>query len=1038
MLKRIAGALAAGACLSAVAMAAAPAAAHAQAGTYNVPAGTLRQALDVYARQSGRQVIYRSDDVRGARSPGARGGLSADAALQAILSGTGFSARTDASGAVAIVRSGEADAGSAAAENGSAEGAATPEILVIGNPSLNADIRRTENDAQPYVVFSKDDIRRSGASSIDDFLRTRLTQNTQSQSAESVEVAGNGALDGNNGRINLRGLGTNQTLVLVDGRRVPGIGGFDLNQPNITGIPIGAIERIEVLPATAGAIYGGGAVGGVVNIILRRDYTGVELQADYGNTFDGATGDLTLGVAGGFHLGSTRISFSGSRARTADLMLDDRLEFIDRSRNLTLANNPAAILAATVPLAGATSNICASIATGTGRCNGALLVLDNGTPLNASTTFVPVGYLGPIAAGDGGAAFVANAGRYNLAPPEGISLSRGSRRDSFNVNVRQPVTNTLELFADGSWDRVRARFETLASLVTLLQANDPNNPFRQPIRVNVPLSAIFTRVQQRIESVRLSGGAILRLSNNWSMSLEQSWSRSRSASSVESTTSNAATRTLATTIATSDVNVVASPDFSAVLVRNLNEAGPIDTNLVDTVVRVSGSPFALPAGAVTLSVLAERRLEQIDDWLQALPLSVPPNYTATPSRRQRVESLYAESLIPIVSARNGIPAIRTLELQTSIRFDRYTTRSSLDLFTLANPTDPLPPANYATNRVQSVDFLIAGRYEPVRGLVLRASYSTGFLPPSLTQLNSTTIANNAANYGGITDPRRGNELLIGNAAGLITDTSGGNPDLRPEDSRSFSFGVIVEPVQIPGLRLSADYVAIDKRDEIIGFIGLQTILDNEDRFPGRITRGAPLPGDPVGYAGPVIAIDQTAVNVSRSRVRAWDFRLDYRFQLSRFGEFSLHAVGTRQTRFERSLLAGDAFISSLDFADGPLRWRGNLGAAWTLGGLSVSWNMQIYNSYRLCGSTNSASNCATKVANQGADRVPSQSYHDLYVRYEFGDGSILANTDIAVGINNLFNHLPPVIGQSLAVDGTYSPYGDPRLRRFVASLRRRF
>src|SRR5262249_9293075 len=152
---------------------------------------------------------------------------------------------------------------------------------VKGSKSINADIERTEDDSQPYVVFSADDIRESQASTLEDFFKARLPM---SASQGTTRQTANGD---NTSSINLRGLGANQTLIVVDGRRLPGLAsGFNSLQPDINGIPLAAIERIEVLPSTASGIYGGGATGGVINIVTKKSYSGVEMGATYGNTFD--------------------------------------------------------------------------------------------------------------------------------------------------------------------------------------------------------------------------------------------------------------------------------------------------------------------------------------------------------------------------------------------------------------------------------------------------------------------------------------------------------------------------------------------------------------------------------------------------------------------------------------------------------------------------------------------------------------------------------------------------------------------------------
>src|SRR5262249_39163857 len=152
----------------------------------------------------------------------------------------------------------------------------------------------TKDAPQPYVVFDRREIQRSQATNLEDFLRTRLPMNAAATSA--AQVTGQSITRSS---IDLRGLGENQTLILVDGRRMPAVAqaAGSVSQPDINGIPLAAIERIEVLPSTAGGIYGGSATGGVVNIILRRDFRGVEGKATYENTFDSDAGAMRLDVS---------------------------------------------------------------------------------------------------------------------------------------------------------------------------------------------------------------------------------------------------------------------------------------------------------------------------------------------------------------------------------------------------------------------------------------------------------------------------------------------------------------------------------------------------------------------------------------------------------------------------------------------------------------------------------------------------------------------------------------------------------------------
>ena len=235
--------------------------------TFDIPAQDLDAALKKFGQTTKRQIVYDGRKVRGLRSYALKGEYSARDALARLLEGSGYQMRIGQSG-VLIVDSAAytaAQAGNAGAGDGEPgpDERGIADILVIGSTSQNADIRRTEDDAQPYVTFDQKDIQNSQAVTLEDFLRTRLPSNAQqgSESQRTSQVASNGP-PSTRSSINLRGLGTNQTLILVDGRRLADVSIQDRNsqaltgsgQPDINGIPLASIERIEVLPSTAGGI----------------------------------------------------------------------------------------------------------------------------------------------------------------------------------------------------------------------------------------------------------------------------------------------------------------------------------------------------------------------------------------------------------------------------------------------------------------------------------------------------------------------------------------------------------------------------------------------------------------------------------------------------------------------------------------------------------------------------------------------------------------------------------------------------------------
>lgn len=287
MIRNVTAALACGVCIVALA-----APAQAQTRAFRIPAGNLKSALDAYARQSGRQVIYKVDDIRRARSPGVSGTLSPDAALDALLVGSGFAARTDSSGAVAIVAAGQsphvANAGPSSEEDIGRAG----DIVVTGSRIRGAP------PASPLIVVTRQDMDNAGQHDLGEVVRS-IPQNFaggQNPGAGTRTGVGSGDTNGGSSTLNLRGIGSDATLTLLNGHRLStnGNGGVD-----ISAIPLGAVDRLEILTDGASALYGSDAVGGVANVITKKGYDGLSASALYGAATDGGYEQQQFSVGGG-------------------------------------------------------------------------------------------------------------------------------------------------------------------------------------------------------------------------------------------------------------------------------------------------------------------------------------------------------------------------------------------------------------------------------------------------------------------------------------------------------------------------------------------------------------------------------------------------------------------------------------------------------------------------------------------------------------------------------------------------------------------
>lgn len=312
---------------SAIVMMAAPAHAQAQEREYNIPAGDLKKALDAFGRQAGAQVIYRSDDIRGIKSKGIKGKASADQALDAILAGTGFSARKDVSGAFAITglqsRTERADQ---ARSPDASEGEDAQEIVVTGT-----NIQGVYPTASPVQVYTSKDIARTGATTTEQFV-AKLPQNLGTVSPFGSGTAARESVSG----VDLRGLGVGTTLVLMNGRRVSLTNRGQTADLSL--IPVSAIKKVEVLTDGASAIYGSDAIGGVVNFVLRDDFDGAETRLSYGGVTSGGLeqGNFTQTFGKQWGSGRALISFDAFKATPLDR--DDR-DYAAATRPGTLTPN---------------------------------------------------------------------------------------------------------------------------------------------------------------------------------------------------------------------------------------------------------------------------------------------------------------------------------------------------------------------------------------------------------------------------------------------------------------------------------------------------------------------------------------------------------------------------------------------------------------------------------------------------------------------------------------------------------------------------
>ena len=320
--------LVAGGLLAAAGGSSAAVAAQAEAAAdYDLPAQDLGDTLRSIARIAQREILFAADSVEGRKAPPVRGHLTIDEAIREALLGSTLVAEHRA-GAVLVRQS--------------SSSAPTPPAGQPTNGTITVTGTRIRGggSTSPVIVTTRRELEEAGVSDLAGFTRM-LPQNFTG--GQNPGVAGGGEQAGqsninNSATLNLRGLGPDATLTLINGHRTA----YDaLNQGiDISAIPLAAVDRIEVIADGASALYGSDAVGGVANIILRRDYDGLETSARAGLSTGGGNVQQEYSAVAGKRWGSGGFMLALDHSRATPIYADQRsyTRNLDPSLTLTLRN----------------------------------------------------------------------------------------------------------------------------------------------------------------------------------------------------------------------------------------------------------------------------------------------------------------------------------------------------------------------------------------------------------------------------------------------------------------------------------------------------------------------------------------------------------------------------------------------------------------------------------------------------------------------------------------------------------------------------
>lgn len=885
-------------------------------------------------------------------------------------------------------------------------------ISVTGSRLKRTDIE----GASPVIEVSRDDIDRIGLADLGDVIR-QLPVVTGSPLSSRTNNGGDGSTS-----VDLRGIGRVRTLVLINGRR-------DISGNDFSTIPLSIVDKIEILPQGASAIYGADAVAGVVNIITRRDFTGVELTG-YTSTHPGLgtnlaaaeVGDPALEGTDGENYRASIVLGGGSKKGrfTAGIEYNRQNEVYQGNlRERYLVDALSFTDLEDVALAG--ENAFGVDVNG----NGTPGIVLGGSSAQLNGFFnVPEG--GPFDAGlytigdDGQPRPRVASDAFNFGPVNYVQTPFVRNNAFFSGDYALDSGQTV--YTEVRYARRRSE-QALAPLPYFSLFDPPGvipadnffNPFGVDIsdvrrRVSEVGNRAFTQ-ERSLNQLTLGVTGELGFVDGWTWDAFYQYGRfqqtdvdggqfvgSRLANalgpSFQDDEGNIRCGTPTAVIA----NCVPLNMFGQVGTISQEMLNYVSADLVDFFegsrnlanVSFSGPIMALPGGDMVGAVSLETREEKFTytpDSGKATE-SVTGNAGEGLSGGYEVDSLSLELAVPLL---RGVAGAEALELSFGFRQDDYSTVGS--------------------NNVFQASLL----WQPIESVVARASFAEVFREPTIVELfspqsdNFPQYTDPCSNgnidqpdnnvYATLTPEQQAQCTANGVAEGGYFQSNaqprgrvGGNPNLSPEEGDTFNIGVVWDPEFLPGLAFTLDYFSIEL-ENAIATIAEQSIVSRcirelDDASCALITRF------PDGQINSVVALSQ---NIGSETAKGFDFGVSHLANTDK-GTFKTRLLVTKLEERESTVTTPvDAVGMFVEASEGLVRgvypeYKANLTMDWSQGPMGASINVDYIDSV------------TEELAEDLFRDVDSVAFVDLALRYNLGGNALFT-----FGVNNIFNEPPPFI-----------------------------
>ncbi|MGF7148411.1 outer membrane receptor protein involved in Fe transport [Sphingomonas zeicaulis] len=868
------------------------------------------------------------------------------------------------------------DAAGGAAEAGS-------DILVTGSRIRRQDIA----GVGPATVVSAEQIESTGIVNIETLLQ-RLPANAGfAGNQTSAYWTGNGY---GTAQVNLRGLGIKRTLVLLNNRRLVAGGTGANSSPDLNMIPVVALARTDVLKDGASAVYGADAMAGVVNLITRTDFDGIGISGRTGVTERGDGADYVVDL------------LLGKRGSRGGILVAATWQKTD---GVNMASRAPCSLAETTPGALSCVNSASTI--------GGRAVLPNGQQINFNQ----------VPGGDGDFFEPYSAARHNFNSNPYLYAVSPIERITTAAFADYELTDGIQAFGEFLYThRKTNQIATPGTLRNLaISAANPTNPTGQNIvlvqrRLAEPGPREF---YQRTDTWQGTAGLRGKLANDWAWEVAGAYGRN---TGVDGSTNVANLQNVANSLDLSKCGTSAIPcaDYLGfgdltpqaldyILFTSRDTGG---NSLLSLTADLNGDLFRLPAGAVSFAGGITYREEK--GWRNPDPLTVAgianTNQQSPISGKVKTKEAYLEISVPVLK---DLPLIRALTVDGAVRYSDYNLFGS--------------DWNYKF----SADWMV------VEGLRMRGTYGTGFRVPNVPELfggvseGNLTTTDPCSRYGTSTNP-----TLVANcrASGVpanytqlgttILTTVGGNQNLRPETSKSWTIGTVIQPSRIvPGLSLTADWFDIDISGAIRAIPGSTKLsvcyasANLSHPFCGDFTR-SPLTGE-------VTYLSAQPINTGRERMNGLDLGLVYAHSLGRL-QLQVDLNATYLNEYVVDPFPGGApiiFDGRIGGGNGGYpKWRGYGVMTASQDGVAVTWSTQWI------GKAQDFNAAPTAIGY----RTPNIFYHNAQVAFE-----VTEQTRFQLGVDNLFDRKAPYI-PSFTDGNTDTMTYDLLRRRFYVGFRTAF